>query len=258
MTLPTIGFIGGGRVTRILMGGWRHAGMALGDVVVSEPAQATRDELLRAHPAMQATDAPGAAAQDIVFLAIHPPVVADTLGQIAGAIKPGTIVVYLGSKVTLATLARGLGGHGAIARVIPNAPSIIAEGYNPIAMDPRMTSQERARVAALFRPLGALVEVAEAKLEGYVLLTGMGPTYLWFQWQELREIATSFGLTPEEIAPALEQMSAGALRTLLTSGLPPEQTMDLVPVKPLAEEAPAIKAAYRERLPALYAKIRPQ
>ena len=55
-------------------------------------------------------------------------------------------------------------------------------------------------------------------------------------------------MSPEKVAPALERMSTGALRTLLEGGLTPDETMDLIPVKPLAEHAPAILAAYRERL----------
>ena len=33
--------------------------------------------------------------------------------------------------------------------------------------------------------------------------------------------------------------------------------MDLIPVKPLAEDEAAIKQAYQNRLPALFAKIKP-
>ena len=259
MTSPSIGFIGGGRVTRILLGGWRHAGLHPARIVVSEPDADVRARLAELHPDVDAGDDPRkAAAQDIVFLAVHPPALPGVLDQIAATITPETIVVYLGAKVTLAVLAQGLRGHRAIARIIPNAPSIVGEGYNPIATGASMTPEQRGRLAALFEPVGALVEVAEPKLEAYVLLTGMGPTYMWFQWQELRELAQSFGLTAEEVAPALEQMTRGALRTLLSSGLSPAETMDLVPVKPLADDAPAIQAAYRSRLPALFAKIRPQ
>lgn len=60
------------------------------------------------------------------------------------------------------------------------------------------------------------------------------------------------------MAPALERMSTGALRTLLEGGLTHEETIDLIPVKPLAEHAPAILGAYRERLPAFFAMMRPQ
>ena len=91
----------------------------------------------------------------------------------------------------------------------------------------------------------------------YALLSGMGPTYLWFQLETLREIGRSCGLTDEDLTPALKRMVCGAARTLLESGLTPAQVMDLIPVKPLAQDEAAIKAAYQNRLPALFAKIKP-
>ena len=37
MTLQSVGFIGGGRVARILLGGWRRAGILPSEVVVYDP-----------------------------------------------------------------------------------------------------------------------------------------------------------------------------------------------------------------------------
>ena len=109
----------------------------------------------------------------------------------------------------------------------------------------------------MLSPLGECPEVAETKLEGYALLTGMGPTYLWFQLQALREVATGFGLSDAEIAPALKRMVCGGTRTLLESGLTPAEVMDLIPMKPLAEMEAQVSELYRTRLPALYQKIKP-
>jgi pyrroline-5-carboxylate reductase len=99
--------------------------------------------------------------------------------------------------------------------------------------------------------------VAEEKLEAYALLTGMGPTYLWFQLQALREVAAGFGLSEADILPALKRMVCGATRTLLESGLTPTEVMDLIPVKPLAEMEPQVTEMYRTRLPGLYQRIKP-
>jgi pyrroline-5-carboxylate reductase len=112
-------------------------------------------------------------------------------------------------------------------------------------------------VTALFSALGDHLEVAEPKLEGFALLTGMGPTYLWFQLQTLRELAQGFGLTEADVTPALKRMVCGATRTLLESGLPPAEVMDLIPVKPLSEMEASVVEMYHTRLPALFQKIRP-
>ena len=259
MITQSIGFIGGGRVTRIVLGGWRQANALPAKIVVSDPNAESLAKLQAEFPSIEI--APGdirrAAAQEVVFLAVHPPMMMAMLGELGGAVPQATTVISLVPKFTLAKLAVALGGHPRLARVIPNAPSIIGAGYNPMAFAPGLLVTAKEEVQALFAPLGDGPEVAEPKLEGYALLTAMGPTYLWFQLETLRELGREFGLTDDDLQPALKRMVCGAARTLLGSGLTPAQVMDLIPVKPLAEDEAAIKQAYQTRLPALFAKIKP-
>ena len=259
MNTQSIGFIGGGRVTRIFLGGWKQANVLPSRIVMSDPNAESLAKLQTEFPSVEI--APGdnrrPAAQTVVFLAVHPPMMMAMLGELGGAVPPESTVVSLAPKFTLAKLAAALGGHARLARVIPNAPSIIGAGYNPMAFAPSLSEGAKEALHALLAPLGDCPEVAEPKLEGYALLTGMGPTYLWFQLEALRELGRTFGLTDDDLQPALKRMVCGAARTLLGSGLTPAQVMDLIPVKPLAEDEAAIKQAYQTRLPALFAKIRP-
>ena len=259
MTAKTVGFIGGGRVTRIFLEGWQRANAMPGQIVVSDCNAETLMKLKARFP--QIETAPGnsaaAAAQDIVFLAVHPPVLAEVVARIKGSLKPGGIVVSLAPKFTMAKLTELLGGFARLARVIPNAPSVMNLGFNPVAFGPALMTADKTELADLLKPLGDSPEVAESKLEGYALLSGMGATYLWFQLQALREVATGFGLSDADITPALKRTVCGATRTLLESGLTPTEVMDLIPVKPLAEMETQVIDMYRTRLPALYQKIKP-
>jgi pyrroline-5-carboxylate reductase len=258
MTTKTIGFVGGGRVTRIFLEGWQRAGQLPGKIVVSDCNAETLAKLKARFPAIETSAlSKAAAAQDIVFLAVHPPVLAEVVAAINGALQPGALLVSLAPKFTMAKLTELLGGFARLARAIPNAPSVLNLGFNPVAFAPALLAADKAEITALLKPLGECPEVAEAKLEGYALLTGMGPTYLWFQLQALREVAGGFGLSEAEIAPALKRMVCGATRTLLESGLSPAEVMDLIPVKPLAEMEAQVAELYRTRLPALYQKIKP-
>lgn len=261
MTTKTIGFIGGGRVTRILLEGWRRQNALPAKIVVSDCNADSLAKLKARFPFIDIETAPGdggaAAAQDIVFLAVHPPVMTEVAAGIKGRLKPDAMVVSLAPKFTIAKLSELLGSFARLARVIPNAPSVVNLGFNPVTFAPGLAAADKVDITDLLSPLGECPEVAENKLEGYALLTGMGPTYLWFQLQALREVAAGFGLSDAEVAPALERMVGGATRTLLESGLPPAEVMDLIPVKPLAEMEPQVAEMYRTRLPALYQKIKP-
>lgn len=254
----SIGFIGGGRVTRIILEGWQRAQKLPATVVVSDCQAEALARIKAGFPGVEtASSGAAAAAQDVVFLAVHPPVMAAVCAGIQGALKPEAIVVSLAPKFTVAQLGERLGGFARIARVIPNAPSLMGLGYNPVAFGPSLPPHDRAEVKALLEPLGECPEVPEEKLEAYAVLTAMGPTYLWFQLQALREMAAGFGLSEAEMAPALKRTVCGATRTLLESGLTPAEVMDLIPVKPLAEMETQVTELYRTRLPGVYQKIQP-
>lgn len=258
MSNPTIGFIGGGRITRIFLEGWKRANALPSSILISEPSPEALGKLTSRFPGVQAAaTARVAAAQDVVFLAVHPPALADVAAAIKDSLRPQALVVSLAPKFTTPKLTELLGGFARVARVIPNAPSVLNLGFNPVAFAPTLTPADKAAITALFTPLGECPEVAELKLEAYAILTAMGPTYLWFQLQALREVATGFGLSDAEIVPALKRMVCGSTRTLLESGLSPTEVLDLVPVKPLADLEAQVSEAYRTRLPAIYAKIKP-
>ena len=259
MNTKSIGFIGGGRVARIFLEGWQRTKAMPDKIVVSDCNAETLAKLKARFPTIET--APGnsaaAAAQDIVFLAVHPPVMAEVVAGIKGSLKSGALVVSLAPKFTLTKLTELLGGFARLARVIPNAPSVMNLGFNPVTFAPALTAADKTELTGLFAPLGDFPEVAESKLEGYALLSGMGATYLWFQLQALREVSAGFGLTDADITQALKRTVCGATRTLLESGLTPAEVMDLIPVKPLAEMEAQVGEMYRTRLPALYQKIKP-
>lgn len=258
MKNPTIGFIGGGRIARIFLAGWAHAAKLPPRIIVADPNSETLAELKALYPSVEITgDLAIAAAQDVVFLATHPPVLADAAGKAAGALRPTAVLISLAPKFTIVKLSTLLGGFARIARSNPNAPSVIGAGMNPVVFGPALSADDRATVLELLSPLGEFPEVSEEKIEAYALFTAMGPTYLWFQMQALRELAVSFGLTATEADVGLKRMVCGAARTLVDSGLSPGEVMDLVPVKPLAEMEPQVLELYRTRLPALFQKIKP-
>ncbi len=252
----SVGFVGGGRITAVLLSALARNPDAAARAVVSDPDPEVRRRLAARFPGMAVgADNTEPARQDVVFLALHPPALRKALPEIAGALTSSAIVVSLAPVVTLAELSGLLGGFGRLVRMIPNAPSLVGDGFNPAAYSPHLEARDRALLAGIFSAFGRYPEVAEEKLEAYAVLTAMGPTYLWFQLEVLRSLATSFGLSGEEAETGLAAMGHGAIRLLLESGLPFAEVEDTVPVKPLANDAPAIANAYRTRLAPLYRKL---
>ncbi len=254
----SIGFIGGGRITRIFLEALNRKRMLPATVVVSDASGEVLQKLKEKFPKVQTVqgDNPKAACQDLVFLALHPPAVGGALAEIKATLKPGAVLVSLAPRFTIKALSEGLGGFDRIVRMIPNAPSVVNEGYNPVAFGPGITKKEKEDLSRLFKKLGDCPEVGEEKLEAYAIITSMGPTYLWFQLYELLELGKSFGLTDKQAWKGIRKMLKGALETIDESGLSPDEVMDLVPVKPLGEDEAMIRNAYRTKLTGLYRKLK--
>jgi pyrroline-5-carboxylate reductase len=247
------GFIGAGRVTRILLEGFKRANRLSEQIVVTDINAEALAKLQQQYPFIK-TDAE-AVKQDYVFLALHPPAMAAACESIKGGLTSESVLISLAPKFTIDKMS-ALTGFGRLVRWLPAATTYIGQGHNPCVFSAALSGQEQKELTALFSSLGDCVAVAEEKIEAYAMIMAMGPTYFWFQWQQLYELGKTFGLSDLELQTGIPAMLHGAVNTLFHSGLSAEQVMDLIPVKPLAEDEAYIKNAYQSRLGALYQKLK--
>ncbi|MEZ5332816.1 MAG: NAD(P)-binding domain-containing protein [Thermoanaerobaculia bacterium] len=248
----SIGFVGGGRVVRFLLEGWQRSGALPGPVRVFEPDEEARDRLIESCPEVELGDLDGVAGSRLIFLAVHPPIVEGVIGSLSGKLRPEAIVVSLVPKARMSALEAGL-GTSRIVRMIPNAPSAIGEGYNPVTYNSGIDATVRRELEALFAPWGEAPEVPEDHLEIYAVVTAMGPTYFWYQIQELRNLAVEFGLTPETADRAIGRMVEGTTRCSSCREAPTRWTS--WPVRPLREIEPGVVEAIDTRLRRLYGRL---
>jgi len=253
----SIGFIGGGRVTRILLQGFKNKKAPFGNIVVADTNKDVTDNLKKSFPDVQIDIASVAASQDIVFISLHPPVVMDTLELIKSCINNNTIVISLAPKITIAKISSKLNHAKNIARLIPNATSFINEGYNPVCFSSEFSRNEKQPVLDLLRLMGNTFEVPEEKLESYAIMSAMLPTYFWFQWKELSEIGQKIGLTEVESNDSIYNTLIASLNLMFKSGLKTTEVMDLIPVKPIGEHEVQIAEIYATKLIGLFEKIKP-
>jgi len=257
MQTQTLGFIGGGRVTNILLHALQNKRVEFNSIAVFEPNEQTIAGLKKSFPDITATANPQEAAkQDIVFLAVHPPVMMETLGNIKDAVSDDTIVISLAPKITLAKMEELLPSKR-IARMIPNATSYINKGYNPIAFNPAFRQEEKKLVLKILKKAGKTMEVEEHMLEGYAIVSAMLPTYFWFQWKKMEEIAMKTGFSEVEAKKVMGDTLKRSLKLYYKSDLSPEEVIDLIPVKPIGDHEAEIEQILENKLLGLYEKIKP-
>ena len=252
-------FVGGGRIARILLAGWNRVGRLPQEFVVVEPDPVAAERLTNLYPQARLCRNPAEHVRDatVVFLAVHPPQVLSSAETISSYLADNTLVVSLAPKVTIAQLTARLPANCCVARVLPNAASLIGKGFNPFALGGNWDQPARVRLRQLLQDLGECPEVAEKDLETYAILTAMGPTYFWFQWQHLRALAMELGLAEKDASRATAAMLQGATGLLFDAGLSYEAAVDLVPVRPLRDDEESIGKLLTDRLLATYQKIKP-
>lgn len=257
MKTKSIGFIGGGRIASIILQALVNKKAIFESISVFDSNPETLQALKWKYPFIQTLTSEAEAAQkDLVFLALHPPVIMETLEKIRNVVGDYTILISLAPKITIKKIASVLPVIQ-VVRLIPNATSVINHGYNPVCFASGMSEIQKWYILEMLNLLGHTFETSEEKLEGYALLSSMLPTYFWFQWHELEDIGAGFGLSNSECRECIFETMNAALNTMYRSRMKPSEVMDLIPVKPIGENEDQIKAIYREKLPALFEKIKP-
>ena len=256
MKTKSLGFIGGGRITRIFLQAFTNKKHEFDSVLVFDTNTEVLHALKQQFPFIQTGDLQQAASQPTVFIALHPPMIMETLDKIADMVSSDTLVISLAPKINIEKIASRLKTQN-ILRLIPNATSYINEGYNPVTFATGINPAEKSELLDLLKLLGTTFEVPEAKLEAYALLSAMLPTYFWFQWKELVSLGQPMGLSEDETKAAVRQTLQDALDLYFDHGLSPEQVTDLIPVKPIGEHEAQIAEIYQSKLMGLFEKIKP-
>jgi pyrroline-5-carboxylate reductase len=251
---PTIGFIGGGRVTRIFLKAFKKAGLQQ-KITVSDINTETLSKLKDEFNVNITSDNKIAYKNDIVFFALHKKDILKQAENLRENSNKNLIVITLAPGITVKTLEELL-GLKKIIRMTPNAPAAIGKGYCPVYYSPEITQEDKKIIEKLFSPLGLCPEVDENVLEAYSVITAMGPTYFWFQWIKLVEISMHLGIDEKQSFEAVKYMIQGAAELLFSSEMNPTEVMDLIPVKPLLDKQGIIENILSEKMELIYSKLK--
>jgi len=250
----SIGFIGGGRITNIFLQAYINKGIELDSVFVHDTNPAVLKKLKEFYPFINQSELIETAKQEVVFIALHPPVIKDVLSEIKDVVTKDTIIISLAPKITIEKLSSALNNKN-IVRMIPNATSVINEGINPVCFSE--TCIYKKELLDFLSELGYTFETEESKLEAYAIISAMLPTYFWFQWKEIIDIGTQIGLSGSESNLAVQKTLKASMNTLFKSTLSEKEIFDLIPVKPIGDHESEITEIYRKKLLGLFDKIKP-
>jgi len=254
MNSRSLGFIGSGRITRILLQAFKNKNIGFKKIVVFDTNPETTEKLKQLFPQIEIAGIEKCAAQDVVFVALHPPVIMETLEKFAPYVSDMSIVISLAPKVKMMGITGKL-KTDRIIRLIPNATSVINSGYNPVCFSDSLSKSEKSEMLELLSILGKTFEVPEQKLEAYAVVSAMAPTYFWFQWKKLCDIGAEIGMDKDEARQTVYETMIAAANTLFKSGIADQDVFDLIPVKPIGENEKEIENIFDQKLKGLYNKL---
>ncbi|WP_446429388.1 pyrroline-5-carboxylate reductase [Leucobacter sp. 1207-22] len=155
---------------------------------------------------------------DIVVLGVKPWLIVELAGEIAGAVKPGAIIVSVAAGVTAERIEAQLPDTVSVVRVMPNTPSTIGLGVAGIAAGSRATDAEVTAVARLFETVGSVVIVDESKINDVAAVSGSGPAYLFYFTEMLEAAARRRGFGDADARTLAYETVIGAAALLKHSG----------------------------------------
>ena len=252
--MKTVSFIGSGRITRIFIEGLTRKNSLPDQVRIFDTNPESAANIKSAFPSVIVSESAEQAAESssLVIIAVHPPAFTETASKISRVLSGEETILSLVPKFTIDKIAEAFPKNRNTARMNPNAPSIINEGFNPVSYSYGFNKEDKAILIKFLSVLGETPEVPDGQIEAFAVITAMGYTYLDYQFNEIFTAAKEFGIDPNTAAKAVIKLAEGCAKTVMNNQEAQYNSMDLVPVRPMADIEEAMKTAYRSKLSERY------
>jgi pyrroline-5-carboxylate reductase len=222
----SIGFVGGGNMTRAIVGGLLDGGHPADRISIAEPSDTQRDVLSQALPGVFIT-----ASNEVVvsrgrsvILAVKPQIIAAVCQSLRPAVhqfRPLIISIAAGPRI--ADIDNWLGGGHAIARVMPNQPALVQKGVSGIYANALTTPQQLRAATKIMSAIGPVIAVPEERdIDAVTAVSGSGPAYFYLLIDMLAKTGTSLGLDADAARQLAIETARGAVTLAHASG----DTMD--------------------------------
>jgi pyrroline-5-carboxylate reductase len=179
----------------------------------------------------------GVCAADAILIAVSPKSVFDVIHTFANWVCPSRVVISFAAAVPLANIEAVLHPGTSVARIMPNAPSLVGQGMNTVAYGTAVTPEVRALVEAILAALGETLVVRDDQMNWCVGLTGAAMRSLLPALEGMTRAGVEAGFTEPESRRMAAQVMLGTAALALQTELTIEQIKALTPMPTVNEEA---------------------
>jgi pyrroline-5-carboxylate reductase len=217
--------MGGATVEGLLKAG--HEGK---NICVSDPSQAVLSKFAALGVTTTTDNAKAAADADVVMVVVKPWLVEKVLGTIKEALQPKRqLLVVIAARVKSASIKEWLGEQcPPLFLCIPNIAIAQLRSMTFLVPSVAVVQQHTEQVKALFEQMGQVLITDEQHLAAGTTLASCGIAYAMRYIRAASEGGVELGFKADEAKRIVMQTMRGAVELLQSSGIHPEQAIDLV------------------------------
>jgi pyrroline-5-carboxylate reductase len=190
---------------------------------------------------------------DVLLLSPAPKAVPEVLQALSPRLRPGQIIVSFAAAIPITALEKLAPQGVRVVRVMPNAPSLLGHGMNPVAFSSQADDAARKTVFELLECLGTSIEVRDDQINWCVGLSGAAMRSLLPALEGMIQAGLEAGLSEAEARQVAGVVMQGTAALALNTDLSLEQIKALTPMQTVDEAA--VAQVYLEAARSAKAKI---
>ena len=216
MTL--IAVLGVGKLGEALLSGLLRSGLPASSLLAAERHHERAAEIAERYGVATPSPEEAVGVADVVLLVVKPQDMRTLLGEIAGHLRPGALVVSMAAGITSSLVEELLPPGTPVVRVMTNTPVFVDEAMSAVAAGSHAGVEHLELVEELLRPVGKVIRVPESQQDAVTALSGSGPAYFFFLVEAMIDAGILLGLPRAVAAELIVQTAVGSARMLRESG----------------------------------------
>ena len=213
-----VAVIGAGVMGEDLIAALITSGVNPDRITISEKREERAQELISKYLINAAPLNANVADADALLLFVKPQDMASVLEEIKGSINPTSVVITFAAGKTISFISNGLGTGNPVVRVMPNTPTLVAQGMAAASMGAGVTVAQREFVLGFLGATGKVIEVSEDLQDAVTATSGSGPAYFFAFVEAMVAGAKELGLSHHDATTLTIQTIVGAAKLLDESG----------------------------------------
>ena len=212
-----VGLIGVGNMGEALLVALLRAGADVNKIKFAVRRSERSEELTARYGISATTVTELAAGSDVLMIIVKPHDLEQVMGQVKPVLKDGALVISFLAGKKIVTLETGLATK-AIARVMPNTPTLLGAGMSIVSLGSGIRSDQRSFVTKFLEAAGKSVEIEEALQDAAAATSGSGPAYFFAFVEAMVAGAVEMGIDPATANTLVTQTILGAAKMLDETG----------------------------------------